>query len=425
MKPDRKNGPGGSRIAQLDFPHNAGLDLGQGRTGWIYPTPGAGVARLYVVYPGGMSAVEKSWFLHAATHLQLSGNDEFSAASIQEQLESLGASAELSTEGRYCQLTISAQTQHIADALKLWLKFSDSVTFPESEIEVYRSGAISDLQSRQTTPRYWSQRRLQEALYGNKHYLGRFSEIADIQEVNASLLNKYSKFYPGVKPYFVILCGDVDNDLLLAIGGLLGAPQKPLVQPSWERIISEERFIETEVANTNQVSISMGKAGIIISEEDYYAAWLLNTLLGGFFGSRLMKNIREEKGLTYGIHSSLMNSGDHYQWSIQSEVRSGMEHLVLDEIKSELNLLCQSLTNSEELDKVKQYLSGNLKMSFDGVFSMAGKRRELNLLGRDDTFYDKAIQAIHETGSDKILELANNFLIPETFHVSVAGLLKK
>ena len=425
MKPDRKNGPGGTRIAQLDFPHNAGLDLGQGRTGWIYPTPGAGVARLYVVYPGGMSTVEKSWLLHAATHLQLSGNDEFSAASIQEQLESLGASAELSTEGRYCQLTISAQTQHIADALKLWLKFSDSVTFPESEVAVYRSGAISDLQSRQTTPRYWSQRRLQEALYGNKHYLGRFSEIADIQEVNVSLLNKYSKFYPGVKPYFVILCGDVDNEMLLAIGRLLGAPQKALVQPSWERVVSEERFIETEVANTNQVSISMGKAGIIISEEDYYAAWLLNTLLGGFFGSRLMKNIREEKGLTYGIHSSLMNSGDHYQWYIQSEVRSGMEHLVLDEINSELNLLCQSLTNTEELDKVKQYLSGNLKMSFDGVFSMAGKRRELNLLGRDDTFYDKAIQAIHETSSDKILELANNFLLPETFHVSVAGLLKK
>jgi hypothetical protein len=89
MSIDRKAGPTGVPIAQLDFPHTPAKNLGNGINGWLYPTPGTGVARLYVVFPGGARMVPEPWTLSAAAQLQLSGNDLYSAAAIQEKIEAL------------------------------------------------------------------------------------------------------------------------------------------------------------------------------------------------------------------------------------------------------------------------------------------------------------------------------------------------
>jgi predicted Zn-dependent peptidase len=423
MSIDRKAGPTGVPIAQLDFPHTPAKNLGNGINGWLYPTPGTGVARLYVVFPGGARMVPEPWTLSAAAQLQLSGNDLYSAAAIQEKIEALGATVEMHVEPRYHQLCISAQTKHLSEALSIWLEHSSSVIFPQHELDVYLTGLISDLQIRQTTPRYWSHRRLMEALCGPGHYLGLFSETVDLQDISIDKLKNYTRLYLRNIPCFMILCGDVDEGLFSKLGQQWGRVGGGTAMPNWNQRSSADQHLSLTVPNTNQVSLSWGKTGIQIADEQYYDFWVLNTLLGGFFGSRLMKNIREEKGLTYGIHSSLVNHGDQYHWYIQSEIKAGNTDLVNEEIRNELNRLIEEAVSEVALNKVKQYLCGNLKMSFDGPFSMAAKRRDLTLLGRDYLFYDRAIELIHQVHSNRIQALASNFLIPDTFYSSAAGLI--
>ena len=423
MSIDRKTGPQGVQIGNLSFHHAPALDFGLGFKGWVYPSPETGVARLYVIFPGGAQSVSDAYLLRAAAQLQLSGNDDVSAVEIMTQLESLGASIDIQVESRYVQLVISAQTKHLSAALDIWLSYSSTVGFPQKELDVYKTGAISDLQIRQSTPRYWSQRRLMESLCGRDHYLGKFSEVSDIQSINSSQLKHYTSCFLEHQSCFMILCGDVDESIFRSICSQWGAVDPPADLPHWIETPGEHRFLTHHVSNTNQVSLSLGKSGVVVNDSEYYAMWLLNTLLGGFFGSRLMKNIREERGLTYGIHSSLINHGAQYHWYIHSEIKSGNTDLVVNEIRNELNRLIQETPNHEELNKVKQYLCGNLKMSFDGPFSMAAKRRDLTLLGRDYTFYDKAIDSIHQVEGLHIQELAGNFLSPDSFYISVAGMI--
>lgn len=424
MSIDRRKGPEGVKIGTLNFPHAPELDLGDGLKGWIYPTKDSGVARLYIVFPGGAKRVKESWVLRAAAQLQLSGNNEVSAVQIMEQLEAIGASIDIQVESRYVQLVISAQTRQLSAALDIWLKYSSSVGFPQKELDVYKAGAVSDLQIRQSTPKYWSHRRLMESMCGSEHYLAKFTEVSDIQDIRVVQLNSYSKLFLDKQPCFMILCGDVDQAVLTQIAQQWGPVSLgETASPNWIQKPSEVRYVAHQVAHTNQVSLSCGKSGVLVDDKDYYALWLLNTLLGGFFGSRLMKNIREERGLTYGIHSSLVNHGAEYHWYIHSEIKAGNTELVINEIRHELNRLMNEDTQADELNKVKQYLCGNLKMSFDGPFSMAGKRRDLTLLGRDYTFYDRAIDAIHRVEESHIKELAGNFLNPDSFYISVAGMI--
>jgi zinc protease len=421
MKLDRTKGPACAPIKQLVFPHTAPLITTGGRKAWLYPTGGIGVAKLYLIYPLGYRITQEPWMMKAAGQLMLSGNESYKARVIQEELETIGATIDVHIDARYHQVVISAGSEHISEALEIWLKHSSSVAFPQQEVDVYVSAAVSDLQMRQTTPRYWSQRRLMEAMCGKQHHLGRFSEVADVQLINSDSLKSYSKWFSGGAPGFIILCGDASAQHLGDLGTALGAPLFDLSIPEDVPQPQEQLIWNTHVEHTNQASISWGLPGIQISGEDYYAFWVLNTLLGGFFGSRLMKNIREEKGLTYGIHSSLVNHGIDYHWYISSEVKAGNVAQVNDEIRKELLKLSSEYATSEELEKVKRYLCGNLKMSFDGAFSMASKRRDLILWGRSESFYDEAIARIAATSPESLKELAGNFLKPESFYVSVAG----
>jgi predicted Zn-dependent peptidase len=133
-----------------------------------------------------------------------------------------------------------------------------------------------------------------------------------------------------------VICGDTTEQHIQELGSLLGAPDfgVDFVQTSPETHMN--KLWQTPVAHTNQASIMWGLPGLQIADKDYYGFWVLNTLLGGFFGSRLMKNIREEKGLTYGIHSSLVNHGFAYHWYISSEVKEGNVRLVNEEISKEI-----------------------------------------------------------------------------------------
>lgn len=421
MMLDRTVGPPLAPIKQLHFPHGEPIITSGGRKAWFYPSSGIGVAKLYIIFPFGYRVTQEPWAMKATAQLMLSGDEKHKAREIQEALENIGATIDVHVDALYHQVIISARTERLSEALNIWLKHSEVVLFPQNEIDVYKSAAISDLQMRQTTPRYWAQRRLMEALCGGNHYLGIYPEVSDIERISQDHLKNYSKWFCGDTPGFLVLCGDTSEQHLQDMGGLLGAPGFGADFVETRPQSHMKKLWHNPVEHTNQASIMWGLPGLQIEDKDYYGFWVLNTLFGGFFGSRLMKNIREEKGLTYGIHSSLVNHGFAYHWYISSEVKEGNVAHVNEEIGKEMLKLSTENISDEALEKVKRYLCGNLKMSFDGVFSMAAKRRDLYVYARSEHFYDQALAEINAVTPAKIKNLAGNFLRQEAFYVSIAG----
>jgi predicted Zn-dependent peptidase len=424
--PDRKQGPKGKNIDTLQFTHVEPIALDYGVPFWFFPATGVGVARIYLYYKGGI-AHHGNGLLQRAIHQQmLAGTASATAENIHGALENLGASADGSADLLYAQHTISARSSKLAEAFRLFLGYRNAAVFPESELDVYRSAAVSELKSRMATPRYWSYRRLMEEMVGTGHYQGQFTQEADYAGLNSNLLRESADSAWNPADLFIVVCGELNDAQLAEIKLVWQQYGASFREPgnegkAWTHAPFAPVHVEHAVPNTNQVSIYFGKSALDIPDAAYYKVLVLNTLFGGFFGSRLMQNIREQKGLTYGIHSSLLKPGKQYQLLVSSDVKAENKSQVINEIKREMQALRENPVGLDELGKVQQYLCGNIKMGFDGIFSMAARVRELQIHGRDYSFMDKALTEIRAVTPEEIQGLAYNFLDPDSFYISSAG----
>jgi predicted Zn-dependent peptidase len=143
---------------------------------------------------------------------------------------------------------------------------------------------------------------------------------------------------------------------------------------------------------------------------DYFGVKVLTTVLGGYFGSRLMSNIREDKGYTYGIGAGIVAYENDGWFYISTEVGTDVTADALSEIYKELALLRDELIPEDELGLVKNYMLGTLLKSFDGPFERIERFKALHLYHLGNDYYDRYTAAIREVSSDELRELARKWL---------------
>jgi predicted Zn-dependent peptidase len=148
---------------------------------------------------------------------------------------------------------------------------------------------------------------------------------------------------------------------------------------------------------------------------------VLNTVLGGYFGSRLMSKIREEKGYTYGIGSALVSLRNAGYFFISTEVASGACSEAINDIHGEIRKLREELISDAELNRVRSYMLGDILRQFDGPFASADNLRYLLDLGLDYGFYDKIIHTIRNVTPDDLNVLANKYFQEDSFTEVIAG----
>jgi predicted Zn-dependent peptidase len=180
-----------------------------------------------------------------------------------------------------------------------------------------------------------------------------------------------------------------------------------------------ESIIEKE--DVSQSAIRLGKVTINRDHPDYHNLNIVNTILGGYFGSRLMKNIREDKGYTYGINSVLVSLKNAGYFVILSEVGSNVAKEALSDINIEIKKLREEIISQEELDLVKNYMLGDILRSFDGAFEIASSFKQIIELGLDLSYYQKEIDAIRSIRPQDVKDIANKYLHEDTLVRTVAG----
>ena len=179
-------------------------------------------------------------------------------------------------------------------------------------------------------------------------------------------------------------------------------------------------FIEKEGANQNAVAI--GKLFPTQNHPDFPGIKLLCTILGGYFGSRLMSNIREDKGYTYSIQASPISFLHHGVFLIFAEVKTDKTEETVKEIFHEMEKLNSELITEKELIPIQNYLLGRILEDFDGPFARAQTFSSLREVNLDFEFYDRLIHAIKKTTPEEIRELSQKYLAPETMSTIIAGI---
>jgi predicted Zn-dependent peptidase len=142
---------------------------------------------------------------------------------------------------------------------------------------------------------------------------------------------------------------------------------------------------------------------------------VLNTLFGGFFGSRLMSNIREDKGYTYGIYSYIQNHLQHSAWLISTEAGKDVSEATIAEVYLEMKRLREERIGDEELLLVRNYMIGGILGELDGPFQIIAKWKNIILNNLDETYFYDSINEIKSVNADELMELANKYLHPQNF----------
>lgn len=351
------------------------------------------------------------------------GTAMHTAGRLSAKIEYHGANLYHMTTKDFAFLSLECNDKSFHRLLPLVCGMIEYPTFPQRYFKLYLKGKKHEFQQNSQKGQHLASRHFNAGLFGAMTPYGKLATEADFDLLNIEILRDFHRDFFIPKTSFLILSGNITPKIIEIIQQNLGMwiseasipvdfLQQTDFQPGKEFIFKD---------NAQQSSIVVGRPVMERNHPDYFGFLVLNTLLGGFFGSRLMLNLREDKGYTYGISSRVSPLLKATGFSISTEVGNSVTRQALEEIHRELNRLMDQPVGEEELQTVKNYLNGIYLHALDGVFNQAEKFKSLIGTGFDMSYYLKSLAAIQETTISDIQRLAQKYLNPEQMLTVVVG----
>lgn len=360
----------------------------------------------------------------AATTLITEGTQTLTAAQIADKIDFYGAFLQAEYGFDASQLTLYSLNKHLSNTLPVVKDVLTNAAFPQKEVDTYVRNQQQKLQVSLQKNDVVARRLFNKALHGDTLY-GFAADAEDFKNLQREdLLVHYREMF---KPSncTLIISGKIEQEALDLITEMFGSNwcddgiKADISQP--EVVASTEHLFVKEKADALQSAIRLGLPAVNRTHPDFPALQVLNTVLGGYFGSRLMANIREDKGYTYGIGSGISSLKHTGTWFIASEVGADVCRAAIAEIEKEISLLKTELIPEDELSLVRNYMLGSLLGSLENIFSHADKFKNLYFAGLDYDYYDRYANTVKTITAEQLKNLANQYLDFDTFYKVVAG----
>ncbi len=359
----------------------------------------------------------------AAITLIREGSVTHSAEELAKEFDFYGAVIKNQSQLDQSNFSLVVLEKHFSEIWPIWMDMIRYPLYEASEIDKYVQLTVERMQVQQSQNDVLAYRKITEHLFGATHPYGYNTEIHHVRSLGRDGILDYYNHNMTSDNMDVILSGNYSSSTrALIVNSLenLGRKKKHYEVDFTSPAHIPQR-IQVPTSNELQTSIKMALPLFNYYHEDYSEFKMMNVVLGGYFGSRLMKNIREDKGYTYGIYSAshcLKHGGYFY---ISADV--GNEHLeaTIEEIHKEMKVLKEELVSDQELRMVKNYVNGQMLTSLDGPFAKAHLIR--NLVAKDLTLedHDNHISRMAKTSKEDIRALANKYLIEDNFSIVCAG----
>ncbi|MDO9185082.1 MAG: pitrilysin family protein [Bacteroidia bacterium] len=353
------------------------------------------------------------------------GTSQLNAAQIADRVDYYGAFLETGVSQDSASVVLYTLNKHLRSTLPVVEQIIKDSVFPQHELDTHiRNKKQTFLVNNQKVANV-ARKRFTELLFGEKHPYGINVKETDFDVINRSHLNDfYSRFYRS-NNCKIIMAGKVDDDVLSLLDNHFGGNDwnsiSDLSTKSLPIITTAEREQLILKEDAMQSAIRIGKVMFNKTHPDFQSLQVLNTLFGGYFGSRLMSNIREDKGYTYGIGSgiaSLQNSGYFF---ISTEVGVDVCKDAIKEIYFEMDRLREELVPEDELELVKNYLSGMFLRSVDGPFALAERFKGIMEYGLGYDYFDRYIATIKAISASQLRDLANTYFDKNSMIELVVG----
>lgn len=371
------------------------------------------------------SASHDSLLVTAANKLIREGTAQHTALEISEMLDFYGAYLETESNPDFSSIVLFTLGKYVNETLKVFSEVLFEAAYPEKEIEIYKTNSKQFLKVNREKVSYMARKKISEVLYGAQHPYGYNETEAGYDAIHRQTLVDFYKSYYRPGNCIIFIAGKIPGTTIKSLNEIFGAKDGLKVKSpnGKEMVISSDRdkkhFLPKE--GVLQSAIRIGKRAPGKNHPDFFPLMVLSTVLGGYFGSRLMSNIREDKGFTYGIGSmlgSMLHSGF---FIISTEVRGEVTMQALEEIYKELKLLATEPVQDEELQMVRNYMLGTFMRNIDGAFHLIDRCKSIVLFDMDYGYFERYVAAIRNTTPEKLMQLASEYFAEDSFYEVVAG----
>ena len=348
---------------------------------------------------------------------------------LNEELESMAASVEVSMSQEYGGVSLSTMAEDIEKGLEIFADVLRNPAFREDKLALRKQQAIERIRRRNDNPIQLAWRNFSAILYGKAHPFGWYSEIEGIESITSAELKAFHAKYYHPNNMMLAITGDFETETLIA--------HLEKVFEGWERTTIEFPNVPTVendpkpsvnyiFKDLNQTTMLIGHFGIKRTSDfpDYFALRVMNEILGeGGFTSRLMTEVREKHGLAYMVGSLMQTS--YYtnpgEWFAYSQTRADKTAEAISLIISIVSDLRETPVPQEELQRTKDSLINSFVFQFESSSQIAFQQMMLAFRGYASDFLETFSDNIAKVTAEDVQHVAQKYLHPDALTIVTVG----
>ncbi len=378
------------------------------------------VLQVEMVFYAGNSYETQNGVAAATNYMLRNGTTTKTAFQINEHFEYYGAYCNRTCYNETAVVSLHTLSKHLKELLPVMREMITDSIFPDTELEIFKQNSKQKLSVSLQKCDFVANRLIDAYLYGEQHPYGKYLVAEDYESLTTESMKAYFQQYYLKGSVVIFVAGNLPADLFEQLNKQFGdlsitsnneRPTTKLFLPA-----SQKKYRVANDPNGVQGAIRMARPFPNRHHPDYMNVMVLNTVLGGFFGSRLMSNIREDKGYTYGIHSYVQNHIHDSAWMISTEAGKDVSEATVEEVYKEMKLLREELIDEEELLLVRNYMIGSILGDLDGPFQIIGRWKNIILNNLDEQYFYDSIKTIKTISAADLLTLSEKYLQPEDFY---------
>ncbi|MGB9697414.1 MAG: M16 family metallopeptidase [Ignavibacteria bacterium] len=372
----------------------------------------------------------KSGVAHLVSKLLTQGTKKLSATELSEQIDYYGAVVSTGCGYDATYIYSNCMKKYLNEVFELVSDIVWQPAFEQSELDRKKYQLLNFIISEFDEADYLAERLFKKSVYKNTPYS--FDVKGNEDSVNSitrnDIVNFYEKYY---KP---------DNLILAVVGDITVGEVEELITSKFIEVpsigevrkqtvsLSKEQGINiylVEKKGAVQSEIQMGHIGVTRDNPDYIKIYVMNMILGGYFTSRINRNLREIHGYTYGARSSF----SYYKWAgdfcVETNVKTEQTRAAVEEVLKEINKMRANFVKEEELETVKNYVTGNFPLQFETANAIATHIINLEFYELEKNYYDTFISKVNSVSREDVLEVANKYLDSDNISICISGEVDK
>ena len=313
------------------------------------------------------------------------GTKTRSSRQIRRDAFGMGGSLTAAASQDYTSISTRGLSEFATQLIDLVAEVAMSPTLPEDELAILKQQHLQAVSQQKASPQFLANRTFRGALFGSHPYARTSETEASLKAMDRAKLAAFHRDHYRPNSAFLLIVGAIDPDAMIAAAEkAFGAwarrdvPSPPFAAPP---ALSGRKVLFVQRPNSIQSSIALGNIAVKRSDARWYELTLANTVYGGAFNSRIVRNIREEKGYTYSPSSILTGFADAGFYRFAADVRNDVTGATLAEVFKEIDKMRAEGSDGSELQGAKQYLRGIFPIQTATQTGLAGTLNNVYVFG--------------------------------------------